>query len=268
MIVVTGATGNVGRALVGTLTTTGERVTAVARRPPSGETYRAADLADPATLRPALDGADALFLIVAGDDPHGILDAAKAGGVRRVVLLSTQGAATRPEVYQHPRAFEDAVAGSGLQWTVLRPGGFHTNAYAWAPAVRARRTVSAPFGDVGLPTVDPADIASVAAAVLRRDGHDGHRYELTGPVATTPRQRAAAIADAIGSPVEFVEQTRDEARAEMLAFMPAPVVEGTLGILGEPTDAETRVSPDVARILGRPPRTFADWARRNADGFR
>jgi uncharacterized protein YbjT (DUF2867 family) len=266
MIVVTGATGNVGRALVQTLAT--ERVTAVARRPPAGEMYRAADLADPATLRPVLDGADALFLIVAGDDPHGILDAAKAGGVRRVVLLSSQGAGTRPEIYRHPRAFEEAVTGSGLPWTVLRPGGFHTNAYAWAPTVRARRAVSAPFGDIALPTVDPADIASVAAAVLRGSGHDGHRYELTGPAATTPRQRAAAIADAIGSPVEFVEQTREEARAEMLGFMPPPVVEGTLGILGAPTDAETRVSPDVQRILGRAPRTFADWARHNADAFR
>jgi uncharacterized protein YbjT (DUF2867 family) len=218
-------------------------------------------------MRPVLEGADALFLLVAGDDPHGILDAAKAGGVRRVVLLSSQGAGTRPEIYRHPRAFEDAVADSGLEWTVLRPGGFHTNAYAWAPSVRAQRTVAAPFGDVGLPTVDPLDIAEVAAAALRGEGHGGHRYELTGPAATTPRQRAAAIADALGSPVEFVEQTRDEARAEMLAFMPPPVVEGTLAILGAPTDAETRVSPDVARILGRPPRSFADWVRRNAAAF-
>jgi uncharacterized protein YbjT (DUF2867 family) len=197
----------------------------------------------------------------------GILDAAKAGGVRRVVLLSSQGAGTRPDVYRHPRAFEDAVAGSGLEWTALRPGGFHSNAYAWAPSVRERRTVAAPFGDVGLPTVDPGDIAEVAAAVLRGEGHHGIRYELTGPAATTPRQRAAAIGAAIGAPVRFVEQTPAEARAEMLRFMPAPVVEGTLAILGAPTAAETRVSPDVARILGRPPRTFLDWVSRNASAF-
>ncbi len=222
----------------------------------------------PESLRPVLDGADALFLMVAGDDPHAVLDAAKAGGVRRIVLLSSQGAGTRPADYRHPRSFEDAVRQSGLEWTVLRPGGFNTNAFAWAPTIRAERVVRAPFGDVGLPTIDPADIAEVAAAVLRQDGHAGQTYELTGPEPTTPRQRAAAIGAALGTPLRFVEQTRDEARAQLLQFMPEPVVAGTLAILGEPLPAEQRVSPDVARVLGRAPRGFADWAERNAEAFR
>jgi hypothetical protein len=83
----------------------------------------------------------------------------------------------------------------------------------------------------------------------------------------TPREQAAAIAEALGEPVRFVEQTRDEARAQMLRFMPEPVVEGTLAILGAPTPAEQKVSPAVERILGRPPRTFADWAGRNVAAF-
>jgi uncharacterized protein YbjT (DUF2867 family) len=69
---------------------------------------------------------------------------------------------------------------------VLRPGGFHSNAYARAGTVRAERTVAAPFADVGLPTVDPGDIAELAAAVLRGEGHGGRVYELTGPMVTTP----------------------------------------------------------------------------------
>ncbi|MEV6737756.1 NAD(P)H-binding protein [Streptomyces sp. NPDC051104] len=281
MFVVTGATGNVGRALVQILVTAGERVTATSRGiseadMPEGVRRRTADLTDPESLRPVFDGADALFLQNGGPSAHllsprDILDVAKAGGVERVVLLSSQGVATRPESGSHggvARAIEDAVRESGLEWTILRPGGFHSNAYAWAEPVRTRRAVAAPFGDVGLPTVDPGDIAEVAAAALRADGHHGRVYELTGPLLTTPRQRAEAIGDALGEPVRFTEQTRDEARAEMVRFMPEPVVETTLTILGEPTPAEQRASPDVERVLGRPPRAFADWARENVAAFR
>ncbi|MCO5993129.1 Rossmann-fold NAD(P)-binding domain-containing protein [Actinoallomurus rhizosphaericola] len=155
-----------------------------------------------------------------------------------------------------------------MDWTILRPGGFNSNTYAWAESVRTRRAVAAPFGDVGLPTIDPADIAEVAAAALREDGHAGQVYELTGPALVTPRQQAEAIGDALGESVGFIEQTRDEALAQMLGFMPEPVAETTLAILGEPTPGERRVSPDVERVLGRAPRTFADWARRNVAAFR
>ncbi|WP_433236193.1 NAD(P)H-binding protein [Streptosporangium sp. CA-135522] len=272
MIAITGATGNVGRMLVQELAAAGEQVTALARRPseaemPQGVQYRQADLAEPESLRPALDGAGALFLLVAGESPDDILDAAKTGGVRRIVLLSSQGAGTRPQTYRHPAVFEEAVRRSGLDWTILRPSGFDSNAFAWAQTIRSQRTAAAPFGDVGLPTIDPADIAEVAAAVLRDESHAGRTYELTGPALTSPRQRAQVIGDVLGVPVRFVEQTREEARAQMLRFMPEPVVEGTLAILGEPTAAEQRVSPDVEQILGREPRTFAEWAARNIAAF-
>jgi uncharacterized protein YbjT (DUF2867 family) len=165
------------------------------------------------------------------------------------------------------RTIEDAVRQSGLDWTILRPGAFNSNAYAWAETVRTHRTVFAPFGDVGLPTIDPADIAEVAATALREDGHAGQVYELTGPALTTPRQGADAIGDAIGEPVRFMEQTREEARAQMLRFMPEPVVETTLDAIGEPNPAEQRISPDVERVLGRVPRTFADWVQHNIAAF-
>ncbi|MDF2706155.1 MAG: NmrA family transcriptional regulator [Nonomuraea muscovyensis] len=286
MIVVTGATGNVGRTLVRLLTEANEPVTAVSRKitgsdVPPGVRAVAADLADPASLRPALDGAGALFLLISGEfvsaaaDPSGVVghvvDDAKAAGVGRVVLLSSQGVVTRPESSSHGstgRSIEDAVRLSGLDWTILRPGGFDSNTYAWAESVRTQRTVTAPFGDVGLPFVDPDDIAEVAAAALCGDGHAGQVYELTGPALTTPRQRAEAIGDALGEAVRFVEQTPDEARAQMLRFMPEPVVETTLAIIGEPTPAERRISPDVERVLGRAPRTYADWAQRHIAAFR
>ncbi|MGW7450144.1 SDR family oxidoreductase [Streptomyces sp. NPDC054787] len=271
MFVVTGATGNVGRELVRVLVEAGEQVTAVSRHAEErsdGVRHFAADLADPRSLRPALDGARALFLLVAGDDPQGILDLARTAGVRQVVLLSSQGAGTRPEVYRHPVAFEEAVRRSGLDWTILRSGGLNSNSFAWAGTIRADRTAAAPFGDVGLPTVDPADVAEAAAAVLRGTGHAASTYDLTGPAPVTPRQRAAAIGQALGTPVRFVEQSREEARTQMLAFMPEPVVEGTLAILGEPLPAEQRTSPAVEHLLGRAPSTFADWAARTAPAFR
>ncbi|REK91906.1 NAD-dependent epimerase/dehydratase family protein [Streptomyces inhibens] len=281
MIVITGATGNVGRPLVEALAAAGEQVTAVSRgvsdvAVPEGVRHRQADLAVPESLRPVFDGADALFLHDSGAgahllSPRDILDVAKAGGVGRIVLLSSQGVVTRPQSASHGGtglSFEDAVRQSGMDWTVLRPGGFASNAYAWVESVRARRTVAAPFGDVGLPAVDPSDIAEVAAAALREDGHAGRVYELTGPALSTPRQRAEAIGDALGEPIRFIEQTRDEARAQMLQFMPEPVVETTLAILGEPNPAEQRISPDVEQVLGRAPRTFAEWAVRNIAAFK
>ena len=274
MIVVTGATGNVGRPLVRALLAAGERVTTVSRRSPdetpAGLRHHQGDLAAPQTLKPALDGADTLFLLTSGDfmaaggDLGQVLDVVRAGGVRRVVLLSSLGVSTG----DHPSELEDAVRQSGLGWTMLRPGGFHSNTLQWAGAVRAGRTVAAPFGDVALPTVDPDDIAEVAAVALRDASHAGQIYELTGPAPVSPRQQAAAIGDALGEPVRFVEQTREEARAEMVRFMPEPVADATLAMLGAPSDGLLRVRPDVERLLGRPARTFAEWAARNAAAFR
>lgn len=281
MIVVTGATGNVGQVVVRALAAKGEQVTAVARRRPAaalpdGVRFYAADLAEPERLRAVVEGAEALFLLVAGDDPHGLLDVAKAGGVRRVVLLSSIGAGTRPEAYGHARSFEDAVRESGLEWTILRAGGFASNAFAWAESIRAERTASAPFGDVALPTVDPANVGEAAAVVLGGGGGGNvgaaeeviQTYKLTGPTLMTPRDQVREIAQVLGEDVRFVELSRADARARMLQFMPEAVVEGTLGILGEPTTEEQQVSGDLERILGRPANTFADWAARNAAAFR
>lgn len=273
MIVVSGATGNVGRSLVAELIAAGEPVTAVARRigdedVPPGVRAVAADLGQPETLASAFEGAKALFLLVAGEDPVGVLRQAASAGLAKVVLLSSQGVGTRPETYTHAAAFEAAVAGAGPAFTILRSGGMASNALAWADPVRRYRTAAAPFADVALPFVDPADVAAVAAAVLREDGHDGATYTLTGPEGTTPRQRAAALAEALGEPVTFVEQSREEALAQMVRFMPRAVAEGTLAILGDPTPEERAAGPDVERLLGRPATPFSTWATRNIAAFR
>ena len=279
MIVITGATGNVGQPLVELLANAGSTVTAVSRgmsaplptRP--GVATAVADLSDVTTLAPALAGADALFLIVSGAGAHvdgpALMKHAEAAGVRRVVLLSSQAVGTRPGTPSHaPLAdLEAAVRGSAMEWTILRPGGFASNALAWVPMIKEMNAVHAPYGDVALPVVDPLDIAEVAAATLTEDGHSGRTYEITGPAATTPRDRVEEIASAIGRPVEFVELTPEEARSQMLEFMPPAVVEGTLAILGHPTGDEQAVSPHVEDVLGRPARGFGEWARRFAAAY-
>lgn len=277
MIVITGATGTVGRPLLETLSARNVELTAVARNP-RGLPARtvAADLADPTTLRPALDGADTLFLLLAGDllvdagDPRTLVETVVSAGVRRVVLLSSQAARTRPTAPSHARlrAYEDALRAAACEWTLLRPGGFASNSFAWAESVRAARTVAAPFADVALPVIDPADITAVAATVLTGENHEGQAYELTGPAPITPREQAEALSVALGEPVRFTELSRVEAKAAMLAFLPEPVAEGTLAILGDPTSEEQHVSGDVERLLGRPPRSYADWAAEHIAAFR
>ncbi|WP_405991987.1 SDR family oxidoreductase [Streptomyces sp. NBC_00986] len=287
MIVVTGATGNIGRPLTRALAGAGQQVTAVSRHAPTatptgkaslpdGVRHVAADLAEPAGLEPALAGAKALFLLLSGDlhatgaNPADIIGVAEAAGVRRVVLLSTQGVSTRPfgATRVAMRALEDVLRESGLEWAILRPGGFASNALWWAESIRAQGVVAAPFGDIGVPIVDPADIAEVAAACLLDDQHTGGVCELTGPEVITPRGQAEAIAAALGSPVRFHDLTREEAKAAMSRSMPAELAEDTLTILGSPSPAELRISPDVERVLGRAPRPFADWAARHVDAFR
>ncbi|MFF8280747.1 SDR family oxidoreductase [Streptomyces lateritius] len=281
MIVVTGATGNVGRPLVAALSAAGAQVTAVSRRPlpvdlPEGARHVQADLSRAESLREALEGAKSLFILLGpellgpGESPHTLLGLAKEAGVRKVVLLSSQASGTRPEAVSHDRLreFEAAVRASGLEWTILRPGGFASNAFAWAESVRTERTVMAPFADVALPVVDPADIAAVAAVALREEGHAGQTYVLTGPVAISPREQAAALAEALGEEVSFVELTRESAFAHMSRFMEEAVVNGTLDILGLPLPSEQQVSPDVEKVLGRPAAPFSAWVERSLPAFK
>ncbi|MBS2532896.1 NAD(P)H-binding protein [Catenulispora sp. NF23] len=280
MIVVTGATGNIGRPLTQALAAAGEQVTAVSRHAaavPEGVRHVAADLADPAGLEPVLDGAKALFLLLSGGlhaadaDPAAIVGAAAAAGVRRIVLLSTQGVSTRPfgTTRIMMRGLEDTVRESGMEWAILRPGGFASNALWWAESVRKQQLVAAPFGDTGVPVIDPADIGEVAAATLTDGRFLGGVYTLTGPAVITPRRQTADIAAALGSPVRFQELTRAEAKAGMeQQGIPGELADDTLDIISAPNAEESQISPDVERVLGRAPRSFAQWAGRNIEAFR
>ncbi|MGI5221075.1 NAD(P)H-binding protein [Nocardia sp. CA-290969] len=275
MIVVTGATGNIGQPLVQTLAAAGAQVRAVSRTVratdlPAGVEHRQADLLDTNRLAVAVEGAHTVFLLTSGEylGAGGVLaevvQVVREAGAQRVVLVSSQGVGTG----NHPSDAEDAVEKSGIAWTILRPGNFASNALQWAESVRTERAIAAPFADVALPVIDPADIAAVAAAALLDDRHDGKTYELTGPEPVSPRQQAAALGTVLGEPVRFTELSRAQAHARMTQFMPEPVVESTLDMLGNPVPTLQQVSPDVEQIVGRPPHTFAEWAARHAAAFK
>jgi uncharacterized protein YbjT (DUF2867 family) len=274
MIVVAGATGNVGREVVRQLVEAGEPVRALARDPakakatmPPGATIVAGDLTDPSTLRPALTGATAMFLL-SGYAPE-IFTEAREAGVRRVVLMSGGSAETGDRTNAVARYMidtEDALRASGLAWTMVRPRMFMTNALQWLPQVRDG-VVRAPWADVPSAVVDPADIAAVAVKALASPEHDGREYPVTGPEALRPGERVRILGEVLGRELRYEAQPDDEARAEMLAQMPAEYVDAFFSFYSDGKLDEATVFPTVEEVAGRPPRTFADWARLNVGRF-
>ncbi|NUO34399.1 MAG: NAD(P)H-binding protein, partial [Dermatophilaceae bacterium] len=234
MILVTGATGNVGRQLVNLLLQAGERVRATSRNPeraglPDGVEVVKADLAREEDVRAALRGADRAFLLPAAGQVDGFLREAAGAGLGRVVLLSAL-AVTMAEsgvLGSVHAAYEQAVLGSGVPWTFLRPGAFMANDLRWAPGVR-NGVVRAPFADSATAPIDEYDIAAVAARALLDDGHEGQAYALTGPDSLTTADRVRILGEVLGRDLRLEELSPEQAREQMLAQTPAPVVDSVL----------------------------------------
>jgi uncharacterized protein YbjT (DUF2867 family) len=186
VILVSGATGNVGRELVRALVERQVPVRALSRSegdPIEGAERAVGDLDRPESLRPALDGVTGLFLLPGYRDMPGILAEARNAGASRMVQLSGSSAGsgdTGNAISAYMIRTEEAVRDSPIPWTILRPFGFMTNALEWAPQLRAGDVVRAPFGGVRVAVIDPADIAAVAATALLEDGHAGRVYPLSG----------------------------------------------------------------------------------------
>jgi uncharacterized protein YbjT (DUF2867 family) len=271
MYLVTGSTGNVGAELVRALIGDGAPVRALTRadtgKPtPAGVQLAVGDLNRPETLRDALAGVRGLFLLPGYQDMKGLLAEAASAGVQRVVLLSGSSADGDQSnaITRYMSASEAAVHGSGLAWTVLRPSAFMSNTLEWVPQLRAGDLVRAPFAGVRAATVDPADIAAVAALALRDPAHAGQTYRLTGPEALLPADRVAVLAEVLGRPLRFAGQADDEARAELSASMPVEYVDAFFSFYVEGTLDESPVLPTVPELTGRPARTFREWAEAHA----
>jgi uncharacterized protein YbjT (DUF2867 family) len=289
-ILVTGVRGRIAAHVVTDLLAAGESVRAASGDPDAVELPDAVETVrldlsapDPASLAEALHGVDSVFLY---SEPRGIasfLDAATDAGVARVVLLSSLSAvradadasnpnlpplteATDPIAWRHV-AVERALADSGLPWTFVRPGMFATNSLRWAPAIRSEGAVRLARPGAEATPIHERDIAEVAVRALLEPGHDKQRYSLTGPASLNQRRQVELIGEAIGRPIRLIEITDDEAR-EQLARWGSPaiadrLIAGLVATDGKPAEP----SDTVSRVLGRPARTFAEWAVDHAPDY-
>ncbi|MFD7817972.1 NAD(P)H-binding protein [Streptomyces sp. NPDC059785] len=270
-ILVTGATGTVGRQVVAELLDRGHQVRALTRDPskaglPAGVEAVRGDLTDPDSLVPALEGVTGLHLITFGgayfaplETGPRILELARAAGVRRITVLHGGG----------PSLLEDAVrADGGFDWTVLMPVEFMSNALEWAPGVTAADEVREPFTGRLSAMVHEGDIGAVAAVALTEEGHGGREYVITGPELLTVGDKVAALAAARGREIALVELTEEEAVERWRASgMPEDVIGFLRVAYGDTPEVGRTVVGTVEQVTGRPARTFAQWAAEHAGTF-
>lgn len=266
-ILVMGASGNVGSELVRRLAERGHQVAAVSREPrewPAAVTGLVADPGEPGALDDAARQADGLYLMAGYAAEAGALAALPTRAP--VVALSASSAPLGEEgnaMAAYHLATERAVQASGHPWTVLRPCSLQSNVLRWRDQLAAEDAVAAPFGDVPVAMVDPADVAAVAALALTEPGHAGRTYRLSGPRALTPPEQVAVLAATLGRRLRFVAQADDAVRDQM----PGEYAGAVLGIFRGHPDLESDVQPTVPDVLGRPAGDLASYVGRHRDAF-
>lgn len=261
MILVTGATGTIGSALVGRLLARDVEVIALTRDPSKIEPRPGL------TVTTEIRKARTVFLLAPAGPAGPAIDRAflrqaLEAGAERVVKLSAIGTPSSPTKDNWQQPGEQAVRESGLAWTILRPTTFASNTLAWAGDIRAGRPIPNVFGDGEQGVVDPADVAAVAAEALTTGGHDGRTYTLTGPELLSVPEQAAQLAAALKTSITTVDvpPTRDLFPAELadVALAGAELVRD---------GGNAIVTDDVERVLGRRPGTYRSWAEANRDKF-
>ncbi|ASO20823.1 uncharacterized protein YbjT (DUF2867 family) [Actinoalloteichus hoggarensis] len=274
-IVVTGATGVVGRRVVAKLVAAGVDVRALTRRPetaalPAEVEVVAGDLEVPATLSETFVGADRVYLFPAAEAADEVVERIRLAGARRIVVLSgTTADDPEEEGGADYRRVEQAVERSGLEWTHVRPGMFAGNVLDWAESIRAEGVVRLVYGEIAQAPVHEDDIAEVAVAALLTDDHVGARYPLSGPESLTRFEQVRAVGRAIGRELTVEELTPDEWRASMAAEdMPEEVTEWLLELWRKRIGSPDPVLPTVEQVTGRPARTLEQWVSEHVEAFR
>lgn len=281
MILITGATGHVGSELIQQLAGGPRALRAMTRRPdalrlPQLEVVRG-DFDDPASLDRALRGVESVFMMsaqaigAAARPTHDLafVDACRRARVRKIVKLSVlDGGGSDPNdpIARWHAAAESAVRESGAAWTLLRPGRFMSNALGWAPLIKRGDDVFLSFATRPAASIDPSDIAAVAAAALIDDAHAGRSYELSGPESLTPIDELAILARELGRALQPKLVSLADARAGLLKHgMSEPIADAIMR--QTESDRGTAVLSTVADVTGRPARTFAHWAHAHRGAF-
>lgn len=281
MILVTGATGTTGSEVVRQLAARGEKVRALTRDParaavPSGVEVVRGDYLDADSLERAMSGVTAAYLVGVpdGEAQHdrALVAAARAAGVPRLVLLSaiaTGDPGVGPFGSWHA-AGEEAVKESGAEWTVLRPSSFASNTLSWVPAVGAGQPVPNMTGAGAQGVIDPRDVSEAAALALTDGRCAGRTYTLTGPEAISVPDQAAVLAAVLGRPVTTRDLSPDETLDHLRTAwgLDEFSAEGVLTASAYVRDGHNaRVTEDVPELLGRPARTFREWAEDHKGAF-
>lgn len=281
MILVTGATGNIGRDVVRELLIKGREVrAAVSDRARAEQMLAGADLTqfdftDPATYRPALAEVERVFLMrppQITDMEHTLnpfVDAAREAGVQQVVFVSLLGVEDNPRVPHF--AAEQHIKTAGVPYTLLRPGFFMQNLNTTHRAeIREHDEIYLPVGKARTSFIDTRDIGAAAAKVLCEDGHDGRAYDLTGGESLDYYQVADIFSAVLGRKITYKDPSS-------LAFLVATVRHGTpikFALVMQMLYRSTRngiadvLTDDVSRLLGRPPRPFRQYVIDYADSWR
>ncbi|MEU2070031.1 NmrA family NAD(P)-binding protein [Streptomyces anulatus] len=279
MILVTGATGAVGREVAGQLAAAGP-VRILARRPErltvrgEGVEVVEGEYGDRAALDRALRGVASVFLVTNSPtepDDERVAAATAAAGVRHLVKLSMM-AVEEPGaddfITRRQRENEQAVRESGVPWTFVRPRTFMSNTLSWAPGIRSTGVVRALYGDAPVACVDPRDVAAVAVAVLTGTGHEGRAYAVSGPEAITAREQTAQLSRVLERPLRFEELGVDVARTALLAKYPPPVAEAFLqSAERQRAGAKAAVVRTIQDLTGRPARPYRVWSAEHAEAF-
>ncbi len=270
-ILVTGATGNVGRAVVAALRARGVPVRPAVRDLSGITDGVALDLLRPETFAPALGGVGGLFLVRppavsnVGPTLGALVDVALAAGVRRVVFLSVIGADTRGYI-PHARV-ERHLGESGAAWTFLRAGFFAQNlGDAYRADIREHDELFVPAGAGKAAFVDVRDLAEVAAMTFTQPGHVGRAYTLTGPEALDFTQVAALLRETLGRDIRYARPgvLRYVLRARRRGLPLAQALIQAALHVGLRFGQAEHVDPTLARLLGRPPRTLARYITEHA----
>ncbi len=287
-ILVTGGTGNNGRATLEVLARTEIPIRAMLRDPTKAPikaaniSYVAGDYEDPASLAKALDGIETAFLVTAYEptfpEKHAaFVRAAENAGTRHVVQLSGVGAdaASPIRTLRWLGEAENYLKGSSLSWIILRAGTFTNNFFAAAGPIAKDGVVAAPFGtgpEATLTLIDNRDIGAVAAKLLAEpDKHVNQVYTLTGIDKLNHSQIASVFAKVLGRQVRYVPITEAEARAGLLQWnVPEAIADSLVELWAAVRDGVLRppLTDDVERILGRRPITFEKFVRDEANRFR